>query len=262
MSYTAILAADKNIIPYRKELNAITGGVTSSILLHQISYWWVKSGSQPFYKFIQPCKHEKYHDGDSWIEELGFSRKEFLTAIKKLEDSGLVKKRTNANRLTYYSLDEVKLNQMLEGIYLNAERGFSKMPKGDLPLYTETTAETTTTTPIVPASGDDTGGKKQSEKEKAQTVLDLFNEVCGHVLPKSIALNAKRQRQIQAVCKLKLANGSSPFADYNKDAWRAYFHMILENPWNIGENPSGWVATIDYATRPDTVIKTLEKKYA
>ena len=49
-------------------------------------------------------------------------------------------------------------------------------------------------TPIVPASGDDTGGKKQSEKEKAQTVLDLFNEVCGHVLPKSIALNAKRQR--------------------------------------------------------------------
>lgn len=117
-------------------------------------------------------------------------------------------------------------------------------------------------TPIVPASGDDTGGKKQSEKEKAQTVLDLFNEVCGHVLPKSIALNAKRQRQIQSVCKLKLANGSSPFADYNADAWRAYFHMILENPWNTGENPSGWVATIDYASRPDTVIKTLEKKYA
>ena len=117
-------------------------------------------------------------------------------------------------------------------------------------------------TPTVPASGDDTGGKKQSEKEKAQTVLDLFNEVCGHVLPKSIALNAKRQRQIQSVCKLKLADGASPFADYNPDAWRAYFHMILENPWNTGENPSGWVATIDYATRPDTVIKTLEKKYA
>lgn len=117
-------------------------------------------------------------------------------------------------------------------------------------------------TPIVPASGDDTDTKKQSEKAKAQTVMDLFNEVCGHVLPKCIAPNAKRQRQIQNVCKIKLANGSTPFADYNLNAWRAYFHMILENPWNTGENPSGWVATIDYATRPDTVIKTLEKKYA
>ena len=94
MSYSSMLANDQNIIPYRKELNAITGGVTATILLQQVSYWWKKSGSQPFYKFIQPCKHEKYHDGDSWTEELGFSRKEFLTAIKKLEDAGLVKKRT------------------------------------------------------------------------------------------------------------------------------------------------------------------------
>lgn len=180
MSYTAILAADKNIIPYRKELNAITGGVTSSILLHQISYWWVKSGSQPFYKFIKPCKHEKYHDGDSWIEELGFSRKEFLTAIKKLEDSGLVKKRTNANRLTYYSLDETKLNQMLEGIYLDAERGFSKMPKGDLPLLSETTAETThkdllsskpdIASKVIQHLNDKTGSKFRATKTNAKFI--------------------------------------------------------------------------------------------
>ena len=163
--------------------------------------------------------------------------------------------KTDHDRTNYYSINH-NHSDLIEQVKLTSSTG-SKRP--DL---TETTTETTTITPIVPASGDDTDGKKQSEKEKAQTVLDLFNEVCGHVLPKSIALNAKRQRQIQSVCKLKLANGSSPFADYNPDAWRAYFHMILENPWNIGENPSGWVATIDYATRPDTVIKTLEKKYA
>ena len=174
MSYSSMLANDQNIIPYRKELNAITGGVTATILLQQVSYWWKKSGSQPFYKFIQPCKHEKYHDGDSWTEELGFSRKEFLTAIKKLEDAGLVKKRTNASRLTYYSLDEIKLNQMLEGIYLNAERGFSKMPKGDLPLLSETTTETTTDLKPLSCKQDDV-----AKDNVERSLIDYLNQLSG-----------------------------------------------------------------------------------
>lgn len=169
-----MLANDQNIIPYRKELNAITGGVTATILLQQVSYWWKKSGSQPFYKFIQPCKHEKYHDGDSWTEELGFSRKEFLTAIKKLEDAGLVKKRTNASRLTYYSLDEIKLNQMLEGVYLNAERGFSKMPKGDLPLLSETTTETTTDLKPLSCKQDDV-----AKDNVERSLIDYLNQLSG-----------------------------------------------------------------------------------
>lgn len=193
MSYSSMLANDQNIIPYRKELNAITGGVTATILLQQISYWWKKSGSQPFYKFIQPCKHEKYHDGDSWIEELGFSRKEFLTAIKKLEDSGLVKKRTNANRLTYYSLDEIKLNQMLEGIYLNAERGFSKMPKGDLPLLSETTSETTHKTIM--------SGKPDVDAVE-KSLIDYLNTLAGRNY-KPVPSNIK-------FLKARLAEGHTP----------------------------------------------------
>lgn len=194
---------------------------------------------------------------DLVCHELGISRQRFNKYRKELEVLGLV------------TVSQVKN----KGVFSHNVYTLNIIPTLQNPTTGKPTTENITSnsnslnsnnlnTPKVPASGDDTVGKKQSEKEKAQTVLDLFNEVCGHVLPKSIALNAKRQRQIQAVCKLKLANGSSPFADYNKDAWRAYFHMILENPWNTGENPSGWVATIDYATRPDTVIKTLEKKYA
>ena len=68
MPYLSILSADKDVILYRKELNDITGGVTSTILLQQISYWWVKSGRKPFYKFIEPCGHERYKQGDSWVE--------------------------------------------------------------------------------------------------------------------------------------------------------------------------------------------------
>ena len=140
-----VLAKDKDVIIYRKELNAITGSVTATILLQQIIYRFVNNGNKPFYKFIEPCGHEKYTKGDSWCEELGFTRKEFLTAINKLVDSKLVSKKTNMQRLTFYTLNLGDLDKALKGIYVNAKRGFIKMPKGDLDyIDTENTTENTT----------------------------------------------------------------------------------------------------------------------
>lgn len=139
-----LISKDNEIIPYRKELNLITGGVTATILLQQIIYWYSNNGNKPFYKFIEPCQHEKYIAGDSWCEELGFSRKELLTAMKKLEDLNLVSKKTNMNRVTFYTLNLGDLDKALKGIYVNAERGFTKMPKGDLDnKETEITTENT-----------------------------------------------------------------------------------------------------------------------
>ena len=139
-----LISKDNEIIPYRKELNAITGGVTATILLQQIIYWYSNNGNKPFYKFIEPCQHEKYTAGDSWCEELGFSRKELLTAMKKLEDLSIVSKKTNMNRVTFYTLNLGDLDKALKGIYINAERGFTKMPKGDLDnKETEITTENT-----------------------------------------------------------------------------------------------------------------------
>lgn len=99
-------------------------------------------------------------------------------------------------------------------------------------------------------------------EHEATRVLEIYNEVCGKRLIKGLVVSETLKRNISAVINIKLLDGTELFANCNLNAWRAYFHMILENPWNTGENPSGWVATIDYVTRPDTVIKTLEKKYA
>ena len=221
---------------------------------------------------------ECFASNDYLAEFVNVSVSRVKQVLKSLEDKGYIyrvvqrKEKVIVKRII--SVDKAKFYGIAveTETYPNSDIGQETVPSkdrklshhraGNCPDNSKASNNKAYEHPKVPASGDDTGGKKQSEKEKAQTVLNIFNDVCGHVLPKSIALNAKRQRQIQSVCKLKLADGSSPFADYNPDAWRAYFHMILENPWNTGENPSGWVATIDYATRPDTVIKTLEKKYA
>lgn len=155
MSYIKAIANDKNVIAFRPEIKRYVKNTNATILLQQIMYWYdINEGE--FYKFIEPCKHEKYRDGDSWCEELAFSRKEFVNAMNILKDLELVTSKTTRNRVTYYTINSDKLEEVFEGIYLSAKRdlpkcqkGFSKSTKGDLVysktmLPTETTTETTT----------------------------------------------------------------------------------------------------------------------
>jgi hypothetical protein len=79
----ALLADDKEMITYRPKLNQLTGSVVATILLQQIIYRWVRSNRHPFYKFGAPCAHPNYKPGDSWQEEIGISRSELETALKK-----------------------------------------------------------------------------------------------------------------------------------------------------------------------------------
>ncbi len=60
--------------------NEFSGGVEETILLSQASYWWGIQGAAPYYKFLQPCDHGLCVRGDSWTEELGFTRKVFMRA--------------------------------------------------------------------------------------------------------------------------------------------------------------------------------------
>lgn len=116
---------------YFPELNAITGSVTASLLMCQLEYWFDKKGNKPFYKFLGPCEDEHYHAGDSWTEELGFTKAEFRTAFNKI---GTVYKskttyRASSNpfegklylsyydrskKLTYYMRNHTLVNQLLE----------------------------------------------------------------------------------------------------------------------------------------------------
>lgn len=51
--------------------------------MQQLEYWFDRSGDG-FYKFLEPCQHAAYREGDSWVEELGFSSEEFRTAFDKI----------------------------------------------------------------------------------------------------------------------------------------------------------------------------------
>ncbi|MBF0204904.1 MAG: hypothetical protein HQK67_11505 [Desulfamplus sp.] len=133
-----IFANDKKLVLYRPEWRAITGSVLSTILLLQILYWWDKMGRKPFYKFKEPCGSQLYTEGDSWTEELGFSRTEFDTALKKIgvkisannppdpDSTHLVEYWTDINRVTYYTINADELEKVLSGIYVNQDSNFTQ----------------------------------------------------------------------------------------------------------------------------------------
>lgn len=156
-----LLAEDKEVISYRKQLNNITHSVLSTILLQQMIFRAKQKDWQPFYKFRAPCKHKLYKPGDSWTEELGFSGAEFDTALKRIgtkvtkgikkskvfEDvsiNSLIIYWTDASRVTWYQLNVELLGNLTKSNYLvKQESGITLESINDeLPL-----AETPTETP-------------------------------------------------------------------------------------------------------------------
>ena len=73
-----------NSIPYIKQFRLISESVTGAVLLQQLEYWFAKY-PKGFYKYLTPCPNIRtYNSGDSWLEELNFSRKEFHGAFDKI----------------------------------------------------------------------------------------------------------------------------------------------------------------------------------
>ena len=129
MSYIKTLAADKNVITFRPELKGANRQPKANILLQQIMYWWDKQGGKSFYKFIEPCGHEKYTAGDSWAEELCFTKKEFQVAFSILKEFDLVSSKSNTSHITYYTLNVEKLEAILSEIYGENKGSARMLPK-------------------------------------------------------------------------------------------------------------------------------------
>jgi hypothetical protein len=190
------------VIPYRPQFNRITGKVTASLLLQQIRYWWYKVDRRPFYKFKQPCDHELYQEGDSWCEELDFSRSVFDTALKcvaKKITRGTSKAEalkhhaviywTDSNRLTWYQVNEKLLGAYVylaynepelldkvgKSLYLDDDDNLHYLDDDGKSLYlsSESTSETTSERKQS-AKPDVSPDEPEPEPEPVETFEDLF----------------------------------------------------------------------------------------
>jgi hypothetical protein len=81
----SILAAFAEAVPYIPGLRQQTGSVVATILMMQLEYRFAKY-PDGFYKFLEPPQngHQDYKIGDSWVEELAFSKEEFRTGFDKI----------------------------------------------------------------------------------------------------------------------------------------------------------------------------------
>ena len=74
----------KSFIPfikYQPKLKKFFGSSEAALIFQKSEYWSSKYPNG-FWKFHEPCsRHPQYRKGDSWAEELGFSRRVFLRAF-------------------------------------------------------------------------------------------------------------------------------------------------------------------------------------
>jgi hypothetical protein len=129
-----VLREDRRKIVYRPEWKEVTGSVNATILLQQVMFWWEKQKCKPFYKFFQPPKkpHQNYKNGDSWVEELGFTISELRGALDKVgkrltkDDCKNLEKAlsgvffgyfTDQHHLTWFYFNENYFNQQMSLIY-------------------------------------------------------------------------------------------------------------------------------------------------
>ena len=181
-----------NILIYRKDLNAITGGVIGSIMLGQLIYWAAKNDYKPFYKFIQPCGHALYKEGDSWAEELGIDDKTISRNFKKFEELGILTRKTDLNRLTWHTINKEILDELLKenlslaktpngGLYDKApNRVASKTPNGALYTYTENTAKTTSNTTFSADENSQFANSENSQNVKSESEKAVNNFLYGN----------------------------------------------------------------------------------
>ena len=71
-----------NFVKYHPGIDRITGSQQGTLILSSLEFWFIKK-PDGFYKFIEPCSHRLYKKGDSWLEEVGLSRKRFARAFEE-----------------------------------------------------------------------------------------------------------------------------------------------------------------------------------
>lgn len=80
---SAIYGADNYFSKFDPRIYQMTGCRLATLISGTLEYWFGKKNDQ-FYKFIEPCGHRLYKEGDSWLDELGCNRKSFANAFDKI----------------------------------------------------------------------------------------------------------------------------------------------------------------------------------
>lgn len=153
-----LLAIVRDSIPYVKQLRPHAGSIAACVVMQQLEYWFDKK-PEGFYKFMEPCAHKEYREGDSWLEELGTSPDEFRTSFDKVgirytsktafeasgdkfQDKFYCSYYDKREGRTWYFRNDEKVDAMLDELTKSHKKrpslgdGKSHLPKSEPPIST------------------------------------------------------------------------------------------------------------------------------
>lgn len=241
-------------LKYCPQLNTLTGSITASLLLCQLEYWFDKTNTEPFYKFLEPCEDEHYQRGDSWTEEMGFTKPEFRTAFKRI--GKVYKSRSEflaskdkfsgklylsyydrIKKLTYYVRNHDAVAKFLE----NAD---SILPYSiDYPSLKITSQESISLSMAAPIPYDQ--------------IVTLFHTCCPS-LSKIHHLSSRCKKQLDSLCHKLTEKGKDILSCLEKG-----FKLVESSDFLCGRNKkSSWKALFSWIIRPDKFFAILEGAYA
>lgn len=277
------ILSNQNTLLYRPELNEITGSVNATLLLQQIIYWWQKNGGKEFYKFKEPCNHRLYQKGDSWCEELGFTKRNFDTAIKTIgfkrgsgidgqipENEALFTYFTDKTRLTKYVLNEDLLSKSLNALYsYNTENTTENtlcpvsQDEEEIPLNPSPSSVSVFEQPSLiadtPLTGVENSEGVESSTIQTAKITSSSDEKEPVLQPKEayeifidrFNVIFKRKHRVTANMTAKLKTRMKTFS---LDEVMEALERLGEWPFAHGDNDTGWQASPDYFLRNDAQI--------
>lgn len=150
---TKILQTMRQVRGYVPEVATKLNSKSAATFVNQVFFWWQQKNRKPFYKYQMPCGGFAYAIGDSWAEELSFTKselravlekvatkvsgkKEALEVLKKKDVKSLVVYYIDKNRLGWYYFNEAYFIEFLgEAIDEREEYQMSLSKEYGKPIY-------------------------------------------------------------------------------------------------------------------------------
>lgn len=243
-------AIAERTIAYRPSLKSVTKSTNGAILIQQIAWYWYSNKERPFYKFIQPCEHSNYREGDSWCEELNFTYSEFTTALAKFAakvEGGMKKTElekqyaviywTDADRVTWWQFNHKPFEKLYKVELLGNSENSNYLENEEKSNYFNS-INTQNTKEYFKGKkkGDLVDGMIAYGKQAVEQKADKVEEVI-QTLERGLKVNITRNPKNQSVAK-RLLNDARPIERFlqwvHADEWRAahtYLYAELEKVW-------------------------------
>lgn len=243
--------ATASTVHYSSQIAKEFNSKNAAILINRIEYWFTKK-REGFYKFIAPCKHYLYKEGDSWTEELGMSRPTFNKAFSIIgtqyhSKSAFLNETDKFQGKLYASYYDRKSNQMF--FVRNHNFVYDFLNKINKKTYTQRLQNNEKTlrpgrkktlSPLYKNNNLQTNSISLEKKEKVSSKNNFLSEEDRSNASEMIKIwkemiGETRLKFISSTVLVRLSSCLKTHFENNLENWKYYLHLISSSRFLMGE---------------------------